>query len=123
MVVISAGDLPPPVNECAKGPEYWCTNIINAKACHATKHCIQTVWERQAVPEDNDSVCEICKEMVQEARDQLMSNETQEDLKAVFEGSCNLMPIKMVRLNCIKVITTYMALLISKTIKFYIIIF
>jgi len=113
MVVISAGDLPAPVNQCAKGPDYWCTNIINAKACRATKHCIQTVWERQAVPEDNDSVCEICKEMVQEARDQLMSNETQEDLKAVFEGSCNLMPIKMVRLNCIKIVDDFIPELIE----------
>ena len=64
------------------------------------------VWERQAIAEDHDSICDICKEMVQEARDQLQSNETQEELKEVFEGSCNLMPVKMVRLNCIKVLKT-----------------
>lgn len=40
--------------------------------------------------------------MVKQARDQLESNMTQEDLKAVFEGSCNLMPIKIVRKECIK---------------------
>ena len=28
------------------------------------------------MPEDNDEVCDICKEMVKEARDQLRSNET-----------------------------------------------
>lgn len=56
------------------------------------------------MPEDNgDSICDICKEMVQEARDQLQSNETQEELKEVFEGSCKLLPIKMVRMNCMKV--------------------
>lgn len=113
MVVISAGDFPAPTNECAKGPSFWCSNIMNAKSCRATKHCIQTVWERQAVPEDNDSVCEICKEMVQEARDQLMSNETQDDLRAVFEGSCNLMPIKLVRLNCIKLVDDFIPELIE----------
>lgn len=45
--------------------------------------------------------------MVQEARDQLASNETQEELKEVFEGSCNLMPIKLVRLECNKVEIEY----------------
>jgi len=41
--------------------------------------------------------------MVQEARDQLMSNETQEELKEVFEGSCKLIPIKLISMECIKV--------------------
>ena len=58
----------------------------------------------QVVPEDEgDSVCDICKEMIQEARDQLMSNETQEELKEVFEGSCKLIPIKLISMECIKV--------------------
>lgn len=104
MVVISAGDMPTPVNQCAKGPEYWCQSIGNAKACGATKHCIQTVWERHVVPDDNDNICQVCKEMVQQARDQLLSNETQEDMKQVFEGSCELMPVKMIQLKCIKVV-------------------
>ena len=60
------------------------------------KHCIKAVWEKETVPEDDDEVqklnhnqegtidhlqivqvCKICKEMVGEARDTLMSNETQ----------------------------------------------
>jgi len=94
-------------NDCAKGPEHWCSSIKTAKECHATKHCIQTVWSRHTITEDNDSVCEICKEMVQEARDQLASNETQEELKEVFEGSCNLMPIKLVRLECNKLVDDF----------------
>lgn len=49
----------------------------NAKECSAVRHCIQTVWEKQRLPEDNDDICTICKNMVQEARDQLLSNETQ----------------------------------------------
>lgn len=40
--------------------------------------------------------------MVQQARDQLESNETQADLKAVFEGSCNLIPLKPVKKECIR---------------------
>jgi len=94
-------------DDCAKGPEHWCLSITNAKECHATHHCIQTVWERQTVAEESNSICDICKEMVQEARDQLVSNETQEELAQVFEGSCNLMPIKLVRMECIKLVDDF----------------
>lgn len=74
----------------------------NAKGCNAISHCIQTVWEKQEVPADNDSICQICKDMVTQARDQLRSNETMDELKQVFEGSCNLIPIKVVRKECSK---------------------
>lgn len=40
--------------------------------------------------------------MVKQARDQLESNETQEELKEVFEGSCALIPIKIVQKECKK---------------------
>lgn len=40
--------------------------------------------------------------MVKQARDQLRSNETQEDLKAVFEGTCEFIRIKKVRQQCDK---------------------
>lgn len=51
---------------------------------------------------DNDEICKICLDMVTQARDQLRSNETQNDLKDVFEGSCKLIPLKLVRNECIK---------------------
>lgn len=38
--------------------------------------------------------------MVTEARDQLLSNETQSDLKAVFEGSCALIHLKPIVKMC-----------------------
>lgn len=88
--------------ECTWGPTYWCSNLKNAKNCGAVTHCIQTVWEKQKYPVDNDEICNICLDMVKQARDQLESNETQADLKAVFEGSCNLVPIKVVRKECKK---------------------
>lgn len=86
--------------ECTWGPTYWCSNLKNAKGCGAVTHCIQTVWEKQKYPVDNDEICNICLDMVKQARDQLESNETQADLKAVFEGSCNLIPIKVVKKEC-----------------------
>lgn len=40
--------------------------------------------------------------MVKEARDQLQSNETQEEMKEVFEGTCELIRIKSIRKQCDK---------------------
>nr|ALX00059.1 proactivator polypeptide [Melanoplus sanguinipes] len=88
--------------QCSRGPVYWCDNLRNAKACQAVKHCIQTVWQYKVLPEDNDDVCKICKDMVAEARAQLQSNETQEELKEVFEGTCALIPLKPVAKECMK---------------------
>lgn len=51
-------------------------NFRNAAGCNAVSHCIQTTWETQTYPEDNDDICTICKNMVKEARDTLTSNVT-----------------------------------------------
>jgi len=87
-------------NACLDGPAYWCENIPQAKQCGAVNHCITAVWEKQSVPEDTDQVCDICKDMVGQARDTLESNETQEELREVFEGSCNLIPLKVIAKEC-----------------------
>ncbi|KAI5639894.1 saposin-like type b, region 1 domain-containing protein [Phthorimaea operculella] len=69
----------------------------------ATRRSIVTrVWNKLELPEDNDSVCKICLDMVKQARDQLESNETQSELKQVFEGSCKLIPIKVVAKECMR---------------------
>ena len=52
------------------------------------------------MPKDDDEVCQICKEMVGEARDTLMSNETQEELKEVLDGSCDLIPLSIIAKEC-----------------------
>merc|ERR1711970_25960 len=86
----------PGSNKCTWGPSYWCANIPQASECSAVKHCIKAVWEKETVPQDDDEVCKICKEMVGEARDTLMSNETQEELREVFDGSCDLIPVGLI---------------------------
>uniref|UniRef100_A0A6B2EIA5 Putative saposin n=1 Tax=Phlebotomus kandelakii TaxID=1109342 RepID=A0A6B2EIA5_9DIPT len=99
--------------KCSTGPQFWCANIITAKTCNAVTHCIQTVWEKQNVPEDHDSICKICLDMVEQARDQLESNQTQSDLRDVFEGSCKLIPVKLVRKECIKMADDFVPELIE----------
>lgn len=48
-----------------------------AADCRAVKHCIQTVWIHKNLPPDNSEVCQTCLDMVKQARDQLLSNDTQ----------------------------------------------
>ncbi|KAG7213045.1 hypothetical protein KM043_002376 [Ampulex compressa] len=98
--------------ECTWGPSYWCENFKTSKRCNSTTHCIKT-WEEMTVPEDNDNVCDICKDMVQQARDQLRSNETQMDLKAVFEGSCKLIYIKPIIHECINLVDEFIPELVE----------
>lgn len=105
MVVITAEGQD--TKACTLGSSFWCKNITTAAGCKATKHCIQKVWEKMTVPEDTDSVCGICKDMVTQARDQLESNQTQNDLKAVFEGSCMLIHIKPIVKECIKLVDEF----------------
>lgn len=100
-------------SKCTWGPSYWCGNFSNSKECRATRHCIQTVWETQKVPVDTDSICTICKDMVTQARDQLKSNQTEEELKEVFEGSCKLIPIKPIQKECIKVADDFLPELVE----------
>ncbi|EFN88386.1 prosaposin [Harpegnathos saltator] len=100
-------------DECTWGPSYWCENLKTAKGCGAVKHCIQQYWKQMEVPEDTDSVCGICKDMVQQARDQLESNQTQQDLKDVFEGSCKLIHIKPIVDECIKIVDEFVPELVE----------
>lgn len=51
--------------------------------------------------------------MVAQARDQLRSNETQDDLKAVFEGTCDLIRVKSIRKECDKLADDFVPELIE----------
>lgn len=100
-------------DECSWGPSYWCENLKTAKGCNAVKHCIRRYWEQMEVPDDNDNVCGICKDMVQQARDQLESNQTQQELKDVFEGSCRLIHIDPIVKECIKIVDQFIPELVE----------
>ncbi|VEN60891.1 unnamed protein product [Callosobruchus maculatus] len=99
--------------ECTWGPSYWCKNLTAAADCHAVPHCIQTVWIHKKLPPDTSSICQTCLDMVKQARDQLESNETQELIKEVFEGSCKLLRIKPIVKECDKIADDYIPELID----------
>jgi saposin len=114
LTIVSTHDHLLGARECTWGPSFWCSNITNAKSCHAVTHCIQTVWEKHSnFPVDNDSICQICLDMVKQARDQLESNETQDELRQVFEGSCNLIPVKVIAKECDKLVDDFIPELIE----------
>ncbi|CAH1968802.1 unnamed protein product [Acanthoscelides obtectus] len=99
--------------ECTWGPSYWCQNLTAAADCHAVPHCIQTVWIHKKLSPDTSSICQTCLDMVKQARDQLESNETQELIKEVFEGSCKLLHIKPIVKECDKIADDYIPELID----------
>eukprot|EP00094_Tigriopus_californicus_P010505 TCALIF_10133-PA protein Name:"Similar to PSAP Prosaposin (Bos taurus)" AED:0.01 eAED:0.01 QI:34/1/0.87/1/0.85/0.87/8/809/757 len=88
--------------KCTWGPSYWCQGFSQSRECSATTHCIRNVWSQQDLPDDNDDVCTICQNMVKEARDTLESDEVQLELKQVFEGSCALIPLRVIADECKK---------------------
>lgn len=51
--------------------------------------------------------------MVKQARDQLESNQTQDDLRDVFEGSCKLIHVKPVVEECIKIVDDFIPQLVE----------
>ncbi|XP_064458348.1 uncharacterized protein LOC135368770 [Ornithodoros turicata] len=94
-----------------------CEDLWVASSCKVVKSCITEVWEKLDVPLDKSNVCNICKEMVKEARDQLLSNETQEELKEVLEGSCKLIPIKVFADMCIRMVDEFIPDLIDMLVS------
>lgn len=88
-------------------PTYACQDLEHARQCGVVKSCANDVWANMRAPDDNEDICALCKEMVKEARDQLLSNMTQEELKEVFEGSCKLIPITLIADGCIKLVDQF----------------
>ena len=69
LLPLSLGSPAPGSARCTWGPSYWCANIPQvgahhhtsppphqASECSAMNHCIKAVWEKQAVPQDDDEV-------------------------------------------------------------------
>ncbi|BES88025.1 SAPA [Nesidiocoris tenuis] len=93
---------------CYKGQSYWCQNITTAVECNAVKHCIQSVWEQEVpIEKDTSSICQTCIDMVKTARDQLESNETQEEIRQVLEGICLAIPEKHLKHDCDKLMDDF----------------
>lgn len=102
--------------QCAD-PTYACQDLEHARQCSVVKSCINDVWATMSAPEDNEDICTLCKEMVKEARDQLLSNMTQEELKEVFEGSCKLLPVKLISDACIKLVDEFIPDLVEMLVS------
>ncbi|KAL1505899.1 hypothetical protein ABEB36_005352 [Hypothenemus hampei] len=105
-------------DECTYGPSYYCENLIYASTCSTMKRCIQTVWIRKKYPPDSSSVCDKCKAMVKQAKNQWLCNESQEEIKEVFQDFCTQLHIKPIVQECDKIanycIPQFVEILVSK---------
>lgn len=54
------------------------------------------------VPVDSNPVCEICKDMIEQARINLYWNNDQVELEQLFDDSCEQMPIQLIEEKCRK---------------------
>ncbi|KOB71344.1 Uncharacterized protein OBRU01_13911 [Operophtera brumata] len=84
------------------GLQQYVQHVLKSKASAQTMCAIIGIfWPKQSYPQDNDSICKICTDMVTQARDQLLSNETQ------------LIPLKIVRSECIKLVDDFVPELVE----------
>ncbi|XP_064537869.1 uncharacterized protein LOC135428012 [Drosophila montana] len=86
--------------KCRLHPTNLCDNLSNAKECQATTHCIQTVWEKRSVPVDKNAVCQICKDIIKQARSELPSDNAEVKLNRIIEDSCQQIPLIKMRKEC-----------------------
>jgi len=93
--------------QCTYGPSYWCASIGKAKQCAAVDHCISSSWKELKQPQDNDGVCDICKDIVQDARAQLESPDLETQVEQAFDQGCQLIPLADIKKECLKIGSEY----------------
>lgn len=99
--------------KCTWGPSYWCSNVSTANECRATTHCIEKVWSEQRLDNDNDDICQLCKDAVKTARDEVTKKKTRDGLLKIFEVSCKLIPFEEEQKECLKLTKNYVTELIE----------
>ena len=52
------------------------------------------------VADDKDNVCQVCKDMVQQARNLVKNNQTENELKLLLKESCAQMKVQVIIKEC-----------------------
>lgn len=87
---------------------YLCKSLTSSRKCDSTSLCIRRVWSKLQYPEDDDSVCIFCEDMVQRAHNQLQKNKTLEELRGVLRASCKQILIKKVQRECFQLADNFL---------------
>ncbi|XP_022699010.1 uncharacterized protein LOC111266096 isoform X4 [Varroa jacobsoni] len=86
-----------------------CANLWISIQCKVTKSCVPR-WEltdSSAVGNDTE-LCALCKKMVKQARHQLLTNETQSEIRQVVDGSCDIfLPVTPLNTLCKKLMNLF----------------
>ncbi|CAL8257834.1 unnamed protein product [Lota lota] len=98
------------MEQCARGPPYWCQNVKTASLCGAVTHCQQNVWNQpqmKAVP------CDLCKEVLTVVGQLLKDNATQAEVLSYLEKACQLIPDQGLTAECKELVDSYYPIIIG----------
>nr|XP_061794272.1 prosaposin-like isoform X2 [Nerophis lumbriciformis] len=92
------------IEQCARGPPFWCQNVKTASLCGAVTHCQQNVWNKpqmKAVP------CDLCKEILTVVAHVLKDNATEAEVLGYMEKACQLIPDEKLSAECKEMVDNY----------------
>ncbi|KAM8851531.1 prosaposin [Synchiropus picturatus] len=98
------------IEQCARGPPYWCQNVKTADQCKAVTHCQQNVWNQ---PQMKSAPCDLCKEVVMVVAQCLKNNATQGEVLVYLEKACQLVPDQGLAAECKEMVDQYFPVLMG----------
>ncbi|XP_072258991.1 pulmonary surfactant-associated protein B [Pyxicephalus adspersus] len=93
---------------CARGPEFWCQDLVSAVQCGAMDHCRQNVWKGGL-----DPLCLQCKQMVSLFIGMVKTSSIQKSIKEYLHKQCSHYPLDLFLDECKKLVDQYEAALID----------
>nr|XP_028596932.1 pulmonary surfactant-associated protein B [Podarcis muralis] len=94
---------------CAKGPTYWCKNLVTAIQCGAWEHCMQTGWNT-ATQEDT---CADCKEIVTILVRMAKESTFKKAIQNYLKHECAAFSLQTLIPRCQELVDTYYSLFIT----------
>ncbi|KAM3863255.1 prosaposin [Diretmus argenteus] len=98
------------LEQCARGPPYWCQNVKTASLCGAVTHCQQSVWNK---PQMKSVPCDLCKEVMIVVQQLLKDNATESEILGYLEKACQLIPDQGLTAECKEMVDSYYPILIG----------
>ncbi|XP_054853173.1 pulmonary surfactant-associated protein B [Eublepharis macularius] len=95
--------------QCAKGPTYWCKNLMTAIQCGTLQHCVQAGWNWTT----NEDMCTDCEQIVTILMRMAKESAFKEAIQKYLEHECTTLPLQTLIPRCQTLVDTYFALFIS----------
>ncbi|KAM8972374.1 pulmonary surfactant-associated protein B [Pelodytes ibericus] len=95
-------------DECAKGPEFWCQDLMTAVKCEAIDHCRDTAWKGEL-----DPLCLQCKQIVTILLNMVKASSIQDTIKKFLNNQCTHLPVSALIIQCHLLVEKYQQILID----------